>query len=426
MLSLNLKSNMIFAVAEAVVYGLGLFLLYMIIVKQLGPAMLGLWSLLLASTSAARLADMGLANGLNRFVAQAQALKNNTDVIDYIHTAMVSTFWFYSVISLLLYVVLLWLTPWLVPDVDYHALFREILPYAAISFIMLTLSSTLMGALGGLQRSDLKSICAIFGLLLQLLLAWWLVPLIGLKGAALAQLGQYVLMVVVGWVILRRSLPNLGIFPRHWRRKAFMALVGYGSKLQISVIANFAFEPLVKFMLAHYGGLAVLGYYEMASRMVLQVRSMVISAYQTLVPAFANLQQSSRTELSRLAKRSEHIMLRLAPAIMAAVVVGSPLVSWLWLGHIEPWFIDITVILAAGWLINMLVAPSYLLANGLGKLRGNIAGSLVTAAVTPVLSYVLGNLFGALGIVCAAMIALAIGGFVMSIINRSLIQKGTY
>lgn len=420
---LNLKKNIVFSLAEVVLYTFALFFLYKMIVAQVGIEGIGIWSLLLASTAAARLADIGFANGLNRYIAAERAKNTPEGAIRYLNTAMISMAVFYGSITLVMYGVLLALCPVILPDVAHQALFKATLPYACASFVMLNLSSTVMGAVTGLQRTDLKSLCALGGMALQILVAWLCLPLLGLKGAALGQLAQYGFMVVAGWVILRRYLPTLGLVPTGWDKTTFREMLNFGVKLQVNSIANFFFEPLTKFIMARMGGVDVLGYYEMAYRMVTQARSVIIAGYQTLVPAYADLKARRDTaSMQKLIGRAERIMLLLAPASMLGLAAGSPVIAWLWLGEIPRLFIDFTLLITTGWMVNMLVAPSYLLAVAVGKLNGNMAGAVLTAALAPVLGGGLGWLYGGIGVATGAMLALIVGGALTYAMNMGMLK----
>ena len=65
-MQLRLGRNATWAVGEVVISGLVLFLLYRIVVATLGVEALGVWSLVMATTSLARFADLGAAAGLAR------------------------------------------------------------------------------------------------------------------------------------------------------------------------------------------------------------------------------------------------------------------------------------------------------------------------------------------------------------------------
>jgi hypothetical protein len=47
-------------------------------------------------------------------------------------------------------------------------------------------------------------------------------------------------------------------------------------------------DPVIKALLVKFGGLSPVAYYEMAQRMVMQFRSLLVSAAQVMVPMVAN------------------------------------------------------------------------------------------------------------------------------------------
>ena len=75
--SRRLISNAAVSVVQTVISGVVLFLLYRYLLDHLGTEQLGLWSVILASTSVARLSDLGLTGSVVKFVARYRALKND-------------------------------------------------------------------------------------------------------------------------------------------------------------------------------------------------------------------------------------------------------------------------------------------------------------------------------------------------------------
>jgi O-antigen/teichoic acid export membrane protein len=52
-------------------------------------------------------------------------------------------------------------------------------------------------------------------------------------------------------------------------------------------ISQLLYEPTTKILLSKYGGLGILGNYEMASRLVNQVRALIVNANQVVIPIIA-------------------------------------------------------------------------------------------------------------------------------------------
>ncbi|MCP2619681.1 oligosaccharide flippase family protein [Candidatus Aminicenantes bacterium AC-334-K16] len=116
-----------------------------------------------------------------------------------------------------------------------------------------------------------------------------LAPKYGLKGVAYARVIQNLIILIFSWFFLRKYLPLLPVFPYKWDKKLFREIVGYGINFQIISVARMLYDPITKALLTKFGGLSLVGYYEMANKLIYQIRSLKVSANQILVPAFADL-----------------------------------------------------------------------------------------------------------------------------------------
>src|ERR1700691_2404856 len=102
-MELNLRRNSLYAVGEVVISGISLFLLYRKVVNTLGVEALGIWSLVLATTSLGRIADFGAASGLSRFVAAAKARGAADSELTFVETALITNATLYLCIALMLW-----------------------------------------------------------------------------------------------------------------------------------------------------------------------------------------------------------------------------------------------------------------------------------------------------------------------------------
>lgn len=417
-MQLKLKGNVIWAVAEVIVSGIILFFLYRIIIKDLSIEALGIWSLVMATTSLGRLADLGTASGLSRFVAASMAKNENDKAIYYAETAVLTNFILYLVIAVVIWgpahFALQFMT-------DGTALVKahELLPYALISFILMSVTSATTGALVGQQRSDQKSMIIIVGLFVQLFIALLFVPDYGLPALAWAQTAQYMLIAFASWGIFLKN--HFGIwtfrFPIKWRLDVLKELIGFGVRLQAISIVSFLYEPVVKFLMSSFGGLEALGFYEMTQRLVLQIRQLVVMPNQTLVPSFAHLQECEPEKIEPLYHKAMALTIASGLPLFTGVAVASPLISAIWIGHIEPLFVIFTFLSSIGWFANLLAAPAYLVGMALGHLRWNFFGTVVTTAGTTVFSFVFGHYYNTFGVAIPAITMLGAGSLLTMFMN---------
>jgi O-antigen/teichoic acid export membrane protein len=400
---MRLRRNAIYAVIEVGASGIGLFIIYLNVVQVLGVSALGIWSLVLATTAFGRIADIGISAGLARFVARAIAEDEPEKALAYMRTGAITV-----AVSMALVAILGWYPLWLAlgwalkgNELDQA---RDILPWAILTFWLLNLKAVGDASLLGLQRGDLRSISSLVGTATQVCASLVLVKPLGLTGLAWAQAGQYIPGIGLVIFFLWRIGPtgkkvSLGSW---FSVPVFRELFSFGAKLQVGTIANLMYEPACKIVLGNVAGTAVLGTFEMAYRMIYQIRSVVIMALQTTVPAFAELDAHKSVELPSLFEKVCRTAALATAPLMIISIVASPFISLIWIGTINPYFVFLCAALAIGLSINVLSAPAYFLGMANGRIWPNVAGQILSAILAPTAVYILGatsgGLIAALGI----------------------------
>jgi O-antigen/teichoic acid export membrane protein len=417
-MELNLRRNSLYAVGEVVVSGLTLFFLYKKVVSALGVEALGVWSLVLATTSLGRLVDVGAASGLSRFVAAAKARNNASRELIFVQTAVITNAALYLGIALVLWVPAYFGLSWVMKGAALSS-GRALLPFSLASFVLMGTTSATTGAIVGQHRSDQKSLLMVSGLVVQLLVALAFVRDHGLPALAWAQIAQYAVIFVAGWFLVVRN--HFGSWtlrlPLVWRKDAFRELTGFGIKLQAVSIVGMTYDPLVKFLMSSMGGLAAVGFLEMAQRLIMQLRQIIVTPSLPLVPVFAHLLESEPRRLEALYQKALRISIILGVPLMASVALASPIISLIWLGHAERIFIMFLIVFSMGWLVNLIAAPGYLLGIGVGYVRWNLYGACLTAGGICLLGGILGHFLGSLGVALASSGMLAFGSALTMIMN---------
>ena len=184
-----------------------LFLLYRYLASTLGVTKLGIWSVVLASASASRLAGFGLSASVTRFVAKYIALDEPRRAAEAIETTALT-------LSVILALVLPVVYP-LLSKILLHLFAAEylpdalsLLPYALLSLWITIVAEVFQSGLDGCHRMDVRAGLVLAGQTLLLALAFWLVPYFGLIGLAWAQIGQGSFLLILGWWLLRRACPS--------------------------------------------------------------------------------------------------------------------------------------------------------------------------------------------------------------------------
>ncbi len=374
-----------------------LFFLYRFLIRTIGVERLGIWSLVLATTSVVTLANQGFSTSIVKFVAKYAARENAEDVSLLMQTAVISIGVALAFVSAGLYPAAKWILQIVLPPQNFPEA-SAILPLALASLWLTVLEGVLQAGLAGHQWIALCNYLEMSGSLSYLLLAFLFVPRHGLFGLACAQAIQAALILIVTWVLLRKRIRTLPLIPRQWSRAHFSELASYGLHFQIITASQALREPVTKALITRFGGLALTGYYDLAARCVFTLREMIVQANQVLVPTISHLQERDPESIPIVYRESYRLVFFLAVPAFTCLTVVSPLISRVWIGRYEPVFVEFVAILAAGWLVNVLSNPAYVVDLGMGALRWVSIGCIATAILNAGLGFFAGRYGAALHI----------------------------
>ena len=406
----NLTSNILFAAAQTLIQTIVLIVLYRYLLDSIGVEKLGVWAVVLATASAARISELGLAGSVTKFVATYRAQDNEKAAVQVLETAVISIALALGVILALLYPVLLWALPYVLPESGVKDGIA-ILPYAMGSLWFMALASILMGGLDGCLRSDLRAWIMVFGSLSFLFFSLLSVDLYGLIGLAIAQVVQGVILMIVGWLVVRSVMGIKSYFPLIWSIARFREMFNYGVNFQVNSVVMLLFEPVTKILLGRYGELAAAGYFEMAQRLVMKVRGLIVESNRVIVPVFAGM-GVEKDDVRKLYVQNFQFLFFVVTPVFAMFLALTPIISELWIGYHESQFIIMTVSLALAWYLNSMTAPPYFAYLGQGKLRWITIAHIIMGSCNILVGVVLGKIFGWQGVIFAFILSLTIGGFI--------------
>ena len=400
--------NALTTVAQLIGNAAVLFFLYRFLIRRLGIEQLGVWSLLLATTSLVSLANQGLSMSIVRFVAKYAGRGSADDVSRLVQTAVISAAVVVALISLGLYPAARWALSAILPTARVPEALT-ILPLALVSLWFNVLGAIAQAGLAGHEWITVCNYIEFAGALFYLGLAFLFVPAHGLVGLAAAQAAQAAFGLFAAWHLLRRRVPSLPWFPSQWNRAHFKEMAGYGAHFQWISVCQSLREPVTKTLLTKFAGLAYTGFYDMAARLVVTLRETIVQANQVLVPTVAGLHERDAAAIPRIYRESYRLVFFLAVPSFALLLAASPLVSRIWIGTYQPLFVRFVALLAGGWLVNVLCNPAYVIDLGTGALRWVSIGVAVTALMNLGLGVLAGKLLGGTAIVASSVVSLIVG-----------------
>ncbi len=389
-----------------------LFFLYRYLTSTIGVAKLGVWSVVLASVSASRIVDFGMSVSITRFAAKYLALDEPRLAAETIETA-----------ALTMSVVLAFVLPAIYPllskiishlfNAEYLPDALSLLPYAMVSLWLSIVAAVFQSGLDGCQRMDVRAGLIMTGQTLLLALAFWLVPHFGLIGLAWAQIGQGCFLMILGWWLLRRRLPQLCRVPRRWRRDAFREIIGYGVKVQVASLSMILFDPLTKVLMAKYAGATSAGYFEMANQVVVKGRALIVSANQAIVPKVVQLTEVMPQRLPTIYLENMQLIGLVTLPACTLLFAWAGFVSLLLLGGYKTEFVFFVQIVTIAWTLNTFATPAYYANLGTGHVGWNTLSHVTMGGLNCIFGFLFGSYFGAKGVALGYAGSLVVGSWLL-------------
>lgn len=400
------------SILQILISSMTLFILYKFIIVFVGIEKLGIWSLVFSLTSVAQIAQLGIPGSIVKFVAKYAARNEPGKVSSVIQTATTSSGLFIVIAILISYPLFKWFLKFIIPQ-QYLLLANTILPLSLFSLLFASIANIFLSGLDGLQRIDIRSIIMTSTNIIFLLLSLVAIPKYGLIGLSVAKVIQGLITLIISWCLLKKFLTQLPAICFKYDSKTFREIIVYGANFQIMGICSTVYEAVVKTLLSKFAGLASVGYYEMANRLIQQFRSFIIAINQVLVPTIAKLHETVSEKVKTVYIFSYELMLYLALPFFSALILCLPIISKLWIGYYEKNFVIFGMLLCAAWLINTLATPAYFSNLGIGKLKWNVITHISTVLIGLFLGTILGRYYSGIGVIFAAAVSLIISSCIL-------------
>lgn len=412
-IAINAVSSSLQVVVVSIIY----FLLYRYLLVRIGVSQLGVWSLVLATASLVNMANLGITTSMVKFVAQYRAEEKNTSIDKLVFTAFISMIVFFAVLIAVLYLAASFILKKIV-DADHLQIALQILPFSLCSLFINGLGGVFTSLLDGLQKNYVRNLIYVCSSILLLVLSYILVPIYKINGVAYAQVIQAGFVLVVTFILSARYFNARVFFKWSWDKPIFKDIFAYGLKFQVISISQLLYEPTTKMLLSKFGGLSSVAYYEMGSRLVNQVRGLIVNANQVIVPVVANAAVKNKEAIAKIYANSMSIILFITVPLISGLIIFASSISLLWIGHIENAFVFTVIILSIGMFFNIMGTPAYYGYMGEGNLNAILVMHVSLAVINLVGGYLLSKAFPLYGAMLGWGIALVTGSFAILLIYQ--------
>lgn len=404
--------NAISAIIQVVIVGIVYFILYKFILTQLGIELLGVWSLIVASTSVVSVANFGISSSIVRFVSTYIASKRTDLINKLVFTSLIFILSTYTLLSIIVYFLGTRLLHFIIDD-HFISIAITLLPFSLISLIINATSGVFNSAIDGIQKNYIKSYIIIFSSIVLLVLSILLTPKFGILGLVYAQIGQAIFVLTLTYIFFIKLFQTPLNIRWNWDSMIFKEIFNYGFKIQIASILEMTLEPISKFLLSKFGGLTMVGYYEMAARLLVQLRSLITSATQVIIPVVAEAKENNPNNITILYTKVFSIVLYLNILLTTFIVVSAPVISLIWIDHYESIFVNVLILGSLSMFFNISSTPAYFNYMGEGKINWILIAIFISFSTNIILGYFLGLNFGGIGVVISSSIALVLNAILI-------------
>jgi len=335
--------------------------------SRLGPERFGVWSLFFVLGGYMASLDLGMSNGVSRYVALSLARGDRHELLSVFRRSVavsvgLGVLWFAGCLLFRGQLIRAFHVPAAIaPEVD-----RSLVVFA-VSLFAFSITQVINATLTGFQRLDLSNLCFLSGLTLHTtVLAIVLTHGFGLIGAACAALSGHLLSATLATVFLRRQLRQVDdrgrSTPVSWRE-----LLQFGGAVQASGAGAIGQAQAGKVLLGMLGSLGLVTRFELGFRVANAVWSLPVLVQGAVIPASAHA--SAEAGVARVREVYDWAcrwMFALAGFVLAGLwLLAAPaLVMWLGPGHADS--VGVTRWLAIVFAFATVSGPATAVARGGG------------------------------------------------------------
>tara|TARA_B110000902_G_scaffold263595_1_gene343005 strand:- start:5908 stop:7419 length:1512 start_codon:yes stop_codon:yes gene_type:complete len=406
-------NNSIFSIIQIIIVVLCSFFLYKYIIETIGLEKLGLWSLILSVTSLASIGNFGFTGSLIKFSAELSVNHQykKINAILNISALVVSVALF--LILTIVYFLGYYFIGYFVSE-EWVSTGTDLLFYALISLFINIIGALYFSVLEGLNMAYLKSLSFIITTIVYTILSVLFINEFDIMGLAYAQLCQSFLFLLLGIILSKTYIKSFTLFYFKWHKELMRKIFLYSLKFQGMGVTQLLYDPITKTILSKFGGLEFVAIFEMASKLVKQVRLIPARILINTVPKIVKLNIiKSEEKIKEVYNKINIINILLLFITVLVVIPFSKITSILIFDHVDTNFMIILIVLSAGELLASLSTSAYIINLGTGEIKWNIISHLVIGVLNLILCLSIGLIFkDGMYIIYGWIISLVLGSLV--------------
>ncbi len=272
--------NVYSSIAITIFNSLTYFLLYKLIIAVLGIDAMGLWAIVLGFTSIISQAAASINTNIIREVASYDDESYSKKASDLIINGLIIYFIFFCILTLIVLA-------------SFRLLFHNninnyisIIPLMLISIFINLLGLILSSVLDARRLNYIKNIILSVSNLLFISFCFYAIKQWGLIGVAIAQIFQaFVFLVCIFFYVTRKM--KIRLLLKDISKDKVSSFLKESWKLQGISLLVLCYEPITKYFLSKFG-FSYVAKYEIANKILTQMRNIFAVSNQTLLSVFVN------------------------------------------------------------------------------------------------------------------------------------------
>jgi len=397
------------------------------IIYKIGLEKFGIWAIASSIVGFLGLFNLGTSNTYAKYIAEHHVMADFTKINQTINTGLVINILLGSCMS----VVFFFITPiinFFKFDPGYFNETYFVVFVSIVIFIVVFISGIFNSVIQGMQRIDITNKINIFmsilnaiGVIIVLQYGW------GLRGLVINSGVVIMIAIIIRIICACYLFPPLKLSVRFVKLNNFKEMVSFGSKIQVSKIANFINDQVDKILLGHFLGVLMVGYYDIGARLTRSARRILLVMNPAIMPAASELHSIKNKErLFSLYNRASKYLSIITIPLLFFIVTTAPIIISFWMGPGFERSVLALRFLMIGFMINILTGVGTSIARGIGRPHLEMKYELWVAVSNIVLSLILIIKIGFIGALIGTSVSLIIFSIYFMVIFHRQVLANSY
>jgi O-antigen/teichoic acid export membrane protein len=366
------------------------------------------------------LVDLGLGQGVVKFVSEYVARGESEQAARYINAALFVQFSVGLIVTVLFFIFANGLVHILRIASGWTSIAVYGIRLCSLGFLFSMISSTLAAALQGLQRYDITSaVETSVNIILNLSIVGLLFLGYGLYEIVIATTIASILVLFVYFIILRVQLPqwNCTILVK---KKEINEIFSFSFFLFISRASNLFANYFVRYIVSAFAGPAAVTLYVVPSKLLGAVGGVLSSGTIAIYPYTSEINTNDPKKIKDLFLKSTRIFSIISIPIMAYIALYSKQILTIWMGYTfaEQGYLVLSLLALSSMIASQSAVPNLIIIGmGYSKIMG-ILGAIALVSYSiflPFFTHHYGVIGAGIGMLCSSIMGI---GFVFYLTTK--------